>query len=138
MVVGLLLSGVFLYAGILKIADPAVFRQALENYHLIPPYFLPVFIHWIPWMEVCLGGAFWIPSFRRASLSGAVLLLLAFSFAILQAIWRGLEIDCGCFGSRDLDSDIYWAIPRNLFLILMALWLIKNSPAKTAGLKRHD
>jgi putative oxidoreductase len=132
MMAGLLLSGVFIYAGILKIADQAVFRKALENYHLIPSDFLPVFVHWIPWMEVCLGGFFWIPGFRRACLSGLILLLLTFSAALLQSVWRGLDIDCGCFGSRSFDADLHWVILRNLLLILTALWLIKNSPAKTA------
>ena len=130
-IAGLLLSGVFLYAGILKLADLASFRKALENYHLVPPGFLPVFVYWMPWLEVCLAGSFWIPSFRRASLCGLILLLLSFSAAVLQARWRGLNIDCGCFGSHSFDADLPWVIFRNLLLILTALWLIKNSPAKT-------
>lgn len=130
-IAGLLLSGVFLYAGIPKIADPVDFRKALENYHFVPPAFLPVFVHWIPWLEVCLGGSFWIPSFRRASLSGLILLLFAFNAAVLQAMWRGLNIDCGCFGSHSFDADLHWVIFRNLLLILTALWLIPNSSAKT-------
>lgn len=138
MIAGLILSGVFIYAGILKIADPAAFRKAFENYHLVPFRLIPVFIHWIPWMEVCLGAFFWIPGFRRASLSGFILLLLTFSAALLQAVWRGLDINCGCFGSHNLDSDVHWAILRNLLLILTALWFIKNSPTKTAGFEKSS
>lgn len=131
-VTGLIVSGVFIYAGVLKIADPAVFREALESYRIVPTSTLAALSYWIPWVEFCLGGGYWIPAFRRASLSGFVLLLLIFSAALLQAAWRGLEIGCGCFGSLSLESEIHWAFLRNAILTLASLWLIMDHPIKAA------
>lgn len=129
---GLIVSGVFIYAGVLKIADPAVFREALDSYRIVPTSTLAVFSYWIPWVEFCLGGFFWIPAFRRASLTGFVSLLLIFSAALLQAAWRGLEIGCGCFGSPSLDSEIHWALLRNAILTFATLWLVMDHPTKAA------
>jgi len=125
-VLGLIVSGVFAYAGLLKIGDLAAFHGDLRNYRILPEFALLPFSHLIPWMEVCLGLFFWVPGFRSASLRGIVLLLMAFSLALLQAGLRGLDIDCGCFGSTGPDTEIPWILVRNALLLAASCWLIKN------------
>lgn len=124
----LLLSVIFIYSGTLKTMTPVAFGEALTGYQLFPGYTLPVIIYWVPALEICLGIALWIPSFSKAGLSGILFLLIAFTLALIQAAFRGLDISCGCFGSSVLDSNIHWSILRNGFLLVTALCLSKPYP----------
>ena len=46
---------VFIYAGIIKISDPAGFSDAINNYDLLPLSFVNFFAITLPWIEVVAG-----------------------------------------------------------------------------------
>jgi uncharacterized membrane protein YphA (DoxX/SURF4 family) len=92
-------AAVFVAAAIIKIADPAAFVASIQTYRLIPDGAAPILAVWLPWLELCAALAV----FPRRQRSGASWLLLAMTFVFLAALgqaWlRGLDINCGCFGS---------------------------------------
>jgi len=104
----LLAGGVFIWAGLLKIFDPLGFAQNIANYRVFPQgisFFLALFL---PWLEVICGIFLVVGIFRGASsllLSG---LLSVFLVLIILTILRGIDIDCGCFGSigRKIDYNL--------------------------------
>jgi len=67
-----------------------------------------------------LTGIFW-----RGSALFLAGLLAFFIFAIFQAILRGIDISCGCFG-KESHPVTYWLIAQDQLLFLAAvlpLWL---------------
>jgi len=91
---------VFIYAGMGKIFEPAVFAKEIYNYHILPDFLINVSALVLPWLEVVIG-VFLIAGIRikaNAALSG--ILMAVFMIAILSAMFRGLNINCGCFSDE--------------------------------------
>lgn len=58
-------------------------------------------------------------------------LLVVFMFAILQGALRGLEIDCGCFGTTTGGAPSLWAdVARDLGLLVLGLYLAYSRPGR--------
>ncbi len=104
LVMRLLLGGIFVWASLYKILDPAVFAGVIANYQLLPDALVNGFAVTLPWLELLLGCflifGVWLP--------GAVvlinLLLLVFLGALLFNVARGLDIHCGCFTSDTIGN----------------------------------
>ena len=96
----LLLGGAFVIAGILKIAAPAGFAVDVSHYRLVPHALLNPVAIVLPWIElvagVCVLTGFWL---RSGALLIAVMTVMFF-IVILSALARGLNIECGCFGTN--------------------------------------
>jgi hypothetical protein len=53
----------------------------------------------LPWIEVVVGLALVTAQHGRSAAWLAVGALVVFDLAVLQALGRGLNIECGCFGT---------------------------------------
>lgn len=112
------LAVVFLAAAVMKLLDPDAFALSIRGYLILPPKWVPTVAIALPvfemiWATLLLVG-------RQRALSRLVLLLLLsiFTAATISALWRGLNINCGCFGSGSPGSA-WWVIGRNLLLFTM-------------------
>lgn len=92
------LGGVLLAAGLLKVQHPAKSAMAVRAYEVLPISVANVLGYALPWIEVGIALllilGIWV---RWSAVAGSALLFL-FIVAIAQAWARGLSIDCGCFG----------------------------------------
>lgn len=121
-----LLGAIFLAAGAVKLARPADFHASLTAYALpLPGDFLRVTAVAFPWLELLCGLAlladFWAGSVRFL----AAALCLVFVAVLGQAVLRGLDLDCGCFGSVApawFDAPAV-ALGRALLLCAASVWL---------------
>ncbi|MCK4644764.1 MAG: DoxX family membrane protein [Candidatus Aminicenantes bacterium] len=116
----LIVGGVFIWAGILKIIDPLGFAQSVANYRIFPSalsFFLALVM---PWMEVVCGAFLVFGIFRRASSFLFSGLLGAFLVLVAVTILRGIDVDCGCFGSLSLKVD-YKLILTDSVLLFFSL-----------------
>lgn len=96
----LLLGGVFLYAGASKVLDPGGLAVSIRSYGLgLPEWFVTFSAYSLPLIEVLLGIYLLVGLFTRTSTWAVNVLLVVFLAALVQGALRGLEIDCGCFGS---------------------------------------
>jgi len=124
----LVVGGVWLAAGLLKITDGAASVRAVRAYDLLPESIVPTVGHALPALEIVLGLALVAGVFTRAAGVVSALLLLAFIIGISSAWARGLEISCGCFGDGGPDADAAskypWEIARDVGLLLASLWLV--------------
>jgi putative oxidoreductase len=128
----LLLGGIFLVAGILKLRDPVTFTTDIANYQLWPAL-APVLAAALPTLEVVVGvallalGAPW----RRAAALCAAGLMVVFTAAASSALARGLDVACGCFGGASAAGTIGWlTIGRDLGLVAAAVIVVALEPAR--------
>ena len=118
----LVLGGVFIYASLDKIANPAEFAKAIGNYHVLPFGLEKLLALFLPWLELLTG----ILLIAGIMVDGATILIISmnivFIFAISQALARGISIECGCFSvSTEGGSNIgFQTILRDFVYLIMA------------------
>jgi uncharacterized membrane protein YphA (DoxX/SURF4 family) len=124
LLVRFLLGFIFIYAGIEKIIDPAGFAKSIINYKLLPLFFVNIFAITIPWIEL-IGGILLIFGIAARENSFIILLLLGiFIAAITVSLFRGLNIDCGCFGTLSGSKIGFQKILENIFLLFLGFHLM--------------
>ena len=101
----LLVGGVFVYSGIVKILDPLAFAQQVRNYRTVGQDLAFLAAVYLPWLEV-LAGAFLVAGVLKKA-SAALISLLLGGFIVLVAVTmiRGIDVDCGCFGALSRRAD---------------------------------
>ncbi len=118
----LVLGGVFIYASLDKIANPAEFAKAIGNYHVLPFGLENLLALFLPWLELITG----ILLIAGIMVDGATILIISmnivFIFAISQALARGISIECGCFSvSTEGGNNIgFQTILRDFVYLIMA------------------
>ena len=116
---------VFIYAGILKISDPAGFSDAINNYDLLPLSFVNFFAISLPWIEV-VAGLFLLFGISVKENSFIIsVMLVAFILAIAISLGRGLNIECGCFGTNSGTKVGIIKLVENIILFIFSFVLIK-------------
>ncbi len=125
----LVVGGVWVVAGVLKLPDPTESVRAVRNYRLLPEWVVPTVGHGLPILEILLGACLLVGVFTRAAAVVSVLLFLAFLVGISSAWIRGLSIDCGCFGGgggsvQDAQAKYPWDLARDFGLLLLSAWLV--------------
>lgn len=94
------LGAVFLLAGGMKIAHPAIFFSDLLSFGLpFPEMFLRVVAVSLPWLEVLAGFGLVLNLWPETIRPVASILCLIFVLMLGQAVMRGLDLNCGCFGA---------------------------------------
>jgi uncharacterized membrane protein YphA (DoxX/SURF4 family) len=107
----LVIGGVLLVAGGLKVADPSGSVEAVRAYELLPAELVrPVGLA-LPAVEVVLGLALVLGVLTRLSAAVSALLFAAFVVAIVSVWSRGIAIDCGCFGGGGVEAGAAAAYP---------------------------
>jgi uncharacterized membrane protein YphA (DoxX/SURF4 family) len=117
----LILAAVFLLAAYGKLRDPYAFAMSIYAYRLVPPWAATTLAVLMPALEVLASLALVSRVLWRG---GALILgtmLLVFVAALFQAILRGIDIECGCFGKGSSPVS-FWLIARNYGLLLLALF----------------
>ena len=113
-----LISGLFSWAGWIKIIDPVSFARSSDGYQMVPQDVVVLMAWVLPWLELWIAGALWTtPVFRKAAWCWALVLLVVFTIAKISAVLRGLDIECGCTGS---GTPMTWsAVLENGFYIIL-------------------
>jgi uncharacterized membrane protein YphA (DoxX/SURF4 family) len=118
------LAGIFIFAGVAKIADPGQFAIEVQRYQLLPWKVCAAIAVYLPWLELLSGLCLFLKSLERGARVLIMLLLSIFTLALGGALVRGLSIDCGCFGHAFISTGTVVPILRNLLLLFFAgvLW----------------
>jgi uncharacterized membrane protein YphA (DoxX/SURF4 family) len=95
----LMLGGVFIYASLDKIANPEAFAKAINNYRIMPDWSLNLMAIYMPWVEMITGILIIFGKFIKGSVVIISFMLVVFLIAITSALFRGLDISCGCFST---------------------------------------
>jgi len=119
------LGAIFVYAGLVKIADPLGFALALYNYHILPAWMINPLAICLPWVEVIIGAGL----LAGIMIPGGALvvsgMLAIFAVAIVVSLIRGLGIACGCFSTSVAAEPITWLyVVRDLLLLGMGVHIL--------------
>ena len=116
-----MLGLVFLYASVGKILDPKAFAENLIAYRIFDsPQMLKYVAVTLPWIEWFCGILLVLGAFVRSVSSLTTVLLFVFLAGMVSALWRGLEIHCGCFGSQH-ETIGALSLLRDGFFFLVSL-----------------
>ena len=126
----LLLAGVWLWAALAKIGDPAASVRAVRAYRVLPEWLAKGVGYGLPFLELALAVLLLAGLAIRLAAAVSALLLVVFLAGMISAAARGLQIQCGCFGGGgDLaagQSTAYLLeIARDAALLLVALGLVR-------------
>lgn len=94
----IVLGGVMLVAGAVKLPDPASSVRAVRAYQALPEAVVPMVGYALPIVELILGVMLIIGALTRTAAVTTAALQVVFIAGISWAWIQGLEIDCGCFG----------------------------------------
>ena len=119
----LIVGFVFIYAGILKISDPAGFSDAINNYDLLPISLVNFFAITLPWIEVVAGLFLLFGIYVKENSFIISLLLIVFILAIVISLGRGLNIECGCFGTSSGAEVGIIKLVENILLLIFSFVL---------------
>jgi uncharacterized membrane protein YphA (DoxX/SURF4 family) len=125
----LLVGGVFVVAGLLKLPDPAAAVRAVRAYRLLPEGLVAPVAFGQPVVEIAIGLALVLGIFVRTAAIVSAVLLVVFIVGVGSAWARGLQIDCGCFGNGGQvaagRTTYPWEIARDVGLLIVALALAR-------------
>ncbi|PYL02978.1 MAG: DoxX family protein [Verrucomicrobia bacterium] len=133
-IVGLIVGGIFIYAGAIKALDPIRFGLDIDNYKILPWAISVRLAFYLPWLEILAGLALIFRFLYRGGLLILSALLLIFLCATVAAKVRGLDITCGCFG----HASQHWSFSQHLVVdlaILAAavfLWVSERSRLRSS------
>ena len=116
----LVVGGLFVVAGALKLGDPTVFATEIANYRFLPEL-APWLAVTLPATEIVVGVALLAaPSlWRRAASLVAMGLLVMFIVAIVHVVRAGINVDCGCVGGNT-GPVTAWTAARDVVLLALA------------------
>jgi len=130
-----ILGIIFIYASYSKILDPAAFSKNIHNYHTTDN------IIWVenlislilPWLELIVGVFLIFGVFLEGATSITIGMLIFFIIILSQAVFRGIDVHCGCFkaeadaGTIDLRLELIRRIVEDFLYLGMALVIkLKN------------
>jgi hypothetical protein len=101
--------------------QPYDLLSGVYGYELVGPKAGMLVAMTLPWLElfvgICLIGGIFV--------SGALLVSIAmgamFTFGLAIALYRGLDISCGCFGTSTADVITYGTLIRAVIIMVASL-----------------
>jgi hypothetical protein len=114
-----MLGAVFIYSGATKLLAPESFAVLIEAYGLVPDEWLMPVAIMLPAIELVAGVGLLFDI--RGSLGVIFGLLLLFVAILGYGIHMGLDIDCGCFGPEDPETEAFHGLRAALYRDMLML-----------------
>ena len=118
---------VFLFAALAKIGDLSTFAFQIHNFRLAPVWAENLVAITLPWIELIAGLSLILAIRPRAGGLVSTTLMVVFLAAVGLAVARGLDIECGCFGTTDGANVGLAKMAENSALLIMA-WISMQMP----------
>jgi putative oxidoreductase len=129
--VAIIIGGLFIYAGAVKVIDPAEFARDIDNYKMLP-WALSVWMGlYLPWLEIFCGLALIARVLHRGSVLILTAMMVLFIVITIIAKMRGLDISCGCFGHASKYLSFAWHLVLDFLLLGGLLLLWKRFPPRS-------
>lgn len=126
--VRLALGGLFLWAAATKAPDMAAFAESVANYRLLPAPLVPAVAAIVIGLEIAAGALLVSGRLARGAALVAAVLLAAFTAGLAQALLRGIDLRCGCFGGA--ESATWWTVLRDLAMLAGAALVLARGPGR--------
>lgn len=111
------LGVLWVVSGTSKLIDQDGFLATVLNYQAVPES-IPVSIaDWLPALEVVLGLSFLVGVATGGAMAISMALLAVFVAAQMSVMYRGIEVDCGCFSAFGGARVSVWSLCRTVVLL---------------------
>ena len=120
------LGALFIWAAVTKLPDMTAFAQDVANYRVIPAALVPLLAAAVVGIELLAGIALVTGVMERSAAAVLAVLLGAFTVLLTQALLRGIDLRCGCFGGDERAS--WWTVVRDLVMLATAI-AVARGPA---------
>ena len=120
----IVVSGLFLYAGISKALDIEEFTNSIIAYQLTGPYLSRIIASTLPYIEILVAGLLLIGCKEKEALIIIAGFCTVFTAAICYAMTTELQISCGCFVSDPQPGNLTFSVVRNLCIICACLYCL--------------
>ncbi|MCC6429059.1 MAG: DoxX family membrane protein [Phycisphaerales bacterium] len=98
LVLRLVLGGLFVFAAYVKLTGPLDFSDSVKAFKILPDHLAQLATFAVPWTEMVCGLALIVGCWTRSAALLVSVLLAVFIAGIISVLWRGLTVNCGCFG----------------------------------------
>jgi uncharacterized membrane protein YphA (DoxX/SURF4 family) len=137
LIVRIILGAIFVWASFDKVLHPKEFAEVIQNYKIFPPQMVNLSAIVLPWIEFACGILLIIGFFCRGSALIITCLLIIFMAVLSHALYKGLDIRCGCFTlSPDADRIAVTDLMINGVLFILGLWSLFGE--QLLSLRHHD
>ncbi len=127
------MGGVFVIAAWDKMAHPDRFADIMMNYDILPADLVNLAAVWLAALEVVIGltviAGIWVRS-AALLMSG---LMLIFVLGIAWALFRGIDLTCGCFSTVAKEKGRDWLSLWQEIVILIGCILLYVLHLKDQG-----
>ena len=120
----IILGLIFIYSGILKIIDVQGFSDSIFNYKLLPDLIVNILAVLLPWIELTAGLLLTLGICVKENAFIINILLAVFIIAITINLLRGLDINCGCFGTENGTKIGFTKLIENSILFCIGIFLM--------------
>jgi putative oxidoreductase len=117
LVLRIYIGWIFIDASLSKIPDAVLFAENLANYRIIPYFGLNLVAIVLPWLELICGFYLIIGLRIKAAASMAGGFLFLFTLFVIITIFRGVNMNCGCFdtgadaiGWEKVITNVTWMV----------------------------
>ncbi|MGD0967806.1 MAG: MauE/DoxX family redox-associated membrane protein [Candidatus Aquilonibacter sp.] len=128
----LVLGGLLIWAGALKIGHPIDLASAIAGFRLLPPDLVAPLAVILPYFEVLLGLYLLAGLFTRVAAWVAAVQFVIYAAAIASAVVRGIPANCGCFGPGDAAVADWPHVAFDLALAALAILIALRAPGAFA------
>jgi uncharacterized membrane protein YphA (DoxX/SURF4 family) len=114
---------VFIISGSGKLPEGAAFVNQVEGFDLLPNVLARFYGTALPWVEIVIGALLILGLLSRFAAGIGGLAALSFIIANSISLYRGLNLECGCFGNVAVlhTRD---ALIIDFMLLIMALQIL--------------
>ena len=111
---------VFAWAALAKIGDLRGFAVDVHNFRIVPVALENLVALTFPWIELVAAMSLVLGIRARSGAVVTLALMVVFTAAVAAAVARGLDIECGCFGTEDGATVGVKKLAENVVLVLVA------------------
>jgi uncharacterized membrane protein YphA (DoxX/SURF4 family) len=131
-VVRVLLGGLLLAAGGLKVGHSAELAGAMAGFRLLPATVVGPLALALPYVELLLGAYLVAGLFTRVVAALCAVQFVFYGGAIASAVVRHIPANCGCFGPNDAAVADWPHAAFDLMLAAASVFVAYNAPGALA------
>jgi uncharacterized membrane protein YphA (DoxX/SURF4 family) len=127
-VMRVLLGGLLLVTGALKLGHAPDLAAAIAGFRLLPAGAVGPLALALPFFELLLGGYLVIGLFTRTTAIVTAAQFVLYAGAIASAVVRHIPANCGCFGPHDTAVADWPHVAFDLALALVSAFIAYRAP----------
>jgi uncharacterized membrane protein YphA (DoxX/SURF4 family) len=132
LVLRLLLGGLLILAGALKVGHAPDLASAIAGFRLLPSAVVGPMALALPYFEILLGGYLMFGLFTRVAGIVAAVQFVIYAGAVASAVLRHIPANCGCFGPGDNATADWPHVVFDLVLAAIAVIIAYGAPGALA------